>query len=202
MRRLSSGVLVLVLATPAHGGAGWEPLRYLGCRLADLLDALELNVGVGPGAKVDVKYGISFLGVGRVRALRVGVVGRRPSIWWESDRQAGLFPFSLLAWPPYGLGRLLNERELAEKALWIAVSGSLGHQSIEREELTTGGGLLVKEVVKMWRHTRWGDSLPVGAEVHGGLIGVRVLVRPLQLADFVVGIVGLDLDPWLAKTPF
>jgi hypothetical protein len=54
----------------------------------------------------------------------------------------------------------------------------------------------------MWQHTRWGDSLPLGAEVHGGLAGVRLMAKPLQALDFTLGFVGLDIDPWLAKTPF
>ena len=49
------------------------------------------------------------------------------------------------------------------------------------------------------RGTRWGDSLPVGAEVHAGIVGVRAIVKPLEVIDFALGFVFIDLDPWLAK---
>ncbi|MFP4057730.1 MAG: hypothetical protein ACLF0G_12765 [Candidatus Brocadiia bacterium] len=202
-------VLLLALAAPAAGGSApggasvlWAPARYLGGRGLDLLDILEVSVGLGPGAKADVKYGINFLGVGRVRALRMGMDGRRPNVWWEADDQVGLFPFSLLGWPAHLAGRLLDDPQLTERAIQLAIAGSLGSQTVQRKELAEEGAVVLSDVVRMWRHTRWGDSLPVGAELHAGLAGARVMLKPLQALDFAVGIVGLDLDPWLAKSPF
>jgi hypothetical protein len=61
------------------------------------------------------------------------------------------------------------------------------------------GQEVVLEMLTMWRGTRWGDSLPIGAEVHGGIVGARVIVKPLQAIDFALGFVFIDLDPWLAK---
>ena len=53
---------------------------------------------------------------------------------------------------------------------------------------------ILKDTVEGPNHTRWADSFPIGAEAHLG-VGLRVMVRPLQLVDFLVGFAGLDLDP-------
>ena len=208
----AAGLLVLVgaLSAPDAGAAGLgragrligAPFRYAAGRFGDLLEALDLSVGLGPGVKLDAKYGVSFLGAGRVDAVRLGLCGRRLGLWREADRQLGLFPFSLLGWPAHAVGRLLANPGLADTALELALAASLGTQTIERKELIARGAIALTDSVKMWRHTTWGDSLPVGAEVHAGLIGARVMVRPLQIVDFAVGFVGIDLDPWLAKRPF
>jgi hypothetical protein len=167
-----------------------------------LLDVVDLNVGVGPGAKVDAKYGVHFLGAGSVRSVRVGLTDGRLRLWRERDEQVGLFPFSLLGWPAHAVGRIVNDPKLSEKALEIAIGASLGTHAVEREFIAKEGATVLKDVAQMWRHTTWGDSLPVGGEVHAGLVGARVMARPLQLVDFAVGFLGIDLDPWLAKKPF
>jgi len=208
VRRLWVAAALAVAAwVPARGGGGlaavaWAPCRYVAGRVGDLLEVVELSVGVGPGAKVDAKYGVNFLGAGSVRSLRVGLRGGRPSAWGERDRQAGLFPFSLLGWPAHGVARLLQDRELAEKALYVAATTSLGTQTLEYRMAAEQGTAALRDVASMWRHTTWGESLPIGAEVHAGLVGARVMARPLELVDLAVGFVGIDLDPWLAREPF
>ena len=209
MRPSAAALLVLVLAGPARGGAlatvgrvAWAPFRYVGGRVADLFEVVDLNLGFGPGAKIDARYAVNFLGAGRVESVRLGLDHGRLRGWREADRQMGLFPLSLLGWPAAAAGRVLRNPELTEKAIELAVAGSAGSQTLERAELAREGAPVLISVVSMWRHATWGDSLPVGAEAHAGLVGARVLVKPLQLVDLAVGFVGLDLDPWLAKRPF
>jgi hypothetical protein len=210
MRRALAAALLTVLVCSADGGSAlatagrvvWAPFQYVGGRLLDAAEVVDLNVGVGTGAKVDVKYGVNFLGAGKVRAVRAGLADGTLDLWTERDRELGLFPFSLLGWPAHVAGRVLNDPKLSQKALELAVAQSLGTQTIEREVLAKEGAVVLRDAVKMWQHTRWGDCLPLGAELHGGLVGARVMAKPLQALDFTIGFVGLDIDPWLAKTPF
>lgn len=186
----------------AAGSPLWVPFRYVGGRVADLFEVVDISIGLGPGVKVDAKYGVNFLGAGSVRSVRLGLDHGGPRVWCERDRQVGLFPFSLLGWPAHAVGRVVNDPKLTERALRLAVAGSLGTQTLEEREVAEAGALVLRDTVAMWRHSTWGDSLPLGAEAHVGLVGARVTARPLQVVDLAVGLVGLDLDPWLAKKPF
>jgi len=178
----------------------WAAARYLGARGQDLLDVFELNVGAGRGVKLDVKYGVHFFGLGDVRTRRVGNIDRRVGYWRELDTELGLFPLSLLAWPVHHGARLCGCRTLASDARFVARDGSYGFQHLDRKELNGDPEFFWKDTVESYRHTRWGDSFPLGLEVHA-LVGLRAMVRPLQLADFAAGIVGIDLDPWLTREP-
>ena len=209
-RVLAALILLALLPAPAQAGISlrgigrtlWAPVRYAEGRVADLMDAVELNVGFGKGFKLDLKYGIHFLGIGQVRDWRLGVLDRRVGCWREIDDTLSLFPFSLLGWPVKAVARSFGDLDLAERAAFVATAGTLGIQYLDRKELCGDAAFILKDTVESWRHTRWGDSLPVGAEVHAGIVGVRAVVRPLQVVDFAVGFVGIDLDPWLDKTPF
>jgi hypothetical protein len=203
-------VFVAAAARPALGSSPlglvgqvlWAPVRYVGGRVADLAEAVDLNVGIGDGAKVDVRYGVNFLGAGRVRAVRAGLHGGRLALWKEKDHTLGLFPLSLLGWPAHLVGRVANSRKLRDQALELATAHALGTQTVERDVVMRQAGTMLGDAVKSWRHTRWGDSLPIGGEVHAALVGARLVAKPLQLLDFAVGFAGIDLDPWLAKKPF
>ena len=150
-------------ATPLAtvGRIAWAPVRYVGGRVGDLFDVVDLSVGIGPGAKADVKYGVNFLGAGRVEAVRLGLADGRLGAWSERDRSLGLFPFSLIGWPVHVAGRALDDPKLGERALELAVAHSLGTQCIDRKALAKEGAVVVHDALKMWRHTRWGDSLPL-----------------------------------------
>ncbi|NQT51141.1 hypothetical protein HQ576_03785 [bacterium] len=210
MRRLAVVVLLAALAAPAAGGSAlatagqvlWAPFRYVGGRVGDLFDIFDLNLGVGAGAKADVKYAVNFLGAGHVDAVRFGLTDGTLDLWQEKDREVGLFPFSLIGWPAHIAGRVLNNPRLSEDAIKLAVAHSLGTQTVDRQMLAREGAVVFHDVLRMWRHTTWGNSLPVGAEFHAGLVGVRVAAKPFQVLDFGLGFVGIDLDPWLRKRPF
>jgi len=205
MSRIASAVaIVAVLAGAARGGARRRgpggPAGYLRERALDLLDVVELHVGAGRGAKVDVRYGVHLFGLGDVRAWRAGAIDRRVGTWRELDSEIALLPLSILAWPVHYAAKGCGWRTLAGDARFVAQAGSEGVQHLDRKELNGDPAFVWKDTVEGPRHTRWGDSFPIGAEVHA-LVGVRAAVRPLQLVDFVVGIVGLELDPWLTREP-
>jgi hypothetical protein len=190
-------------ARPDPGGVLAVPraiARYVGERVNDLLDVFEVNVGIGRGAKIDVKYGVQFLGLGDVRSRRLGTIDRRVGYWRENDSEIGLLPLSLLAWPVHYGARELGARRLAADAKFVAETGSDGLQLLDRKELNDDPEFLLKDTVNGPVHARWGDSFPIGAEVHVG-VGVRVMLRPLQLLDFIAGFAGIELDPWLAECP-
>ena len=202
--------LATLLALAALAGAGelsspkpsllTAPARYLRDRALDLLDIVELNVGAGRGAKVSVKYGLHFFGLGSVRSRRAGTIDRRAGTWREIDTEFGILPLSVAAWPVHYGAEACGWRQLAAGARVVAQAGSEGVQHLDRKELNGNPAFILRDTVEGPVHTRWGDSFPIGAEVHL-LVGLRAVVRPLQLADFAVGLVGLDLDPWLAKNP-
>jgi len=169
---------------------------YAAERFNDLLDIFELNVGVGRGAKFDVRYGLHFFGIGDVRSHRFGFFGRRAGTWRELDSELSLFPLSLLAWPVEQAAALCGARQLRQDAHFVLQAGTDGVQHLDRKELNGDPVFVLRDTVEGALHTRWGDCFAIGAEAQLG-VGVRAVVRPLQLADFVVGWVGIELDPWL-----
>jgi hypothetical protein len=207
MRGVAAALLLAAgMAGQARGGgspaarAVMAPVRYLGARGQDLLDVFEVNVGAGRGLKLDVKYGVNFLGLSDIKAWRAGTIDRRAGVWRELDSEIGLFPLSLLAWPVHYAARACGCDTLAADARFVARAGSVGVQHLDRKELNGEPEFFEKDTVEGWRHTRWRDCFPIGAEIHA-TVGVRLMMRPLQLVDFLVGFVGLDMDPQLAKGP-
>ncbi len=207
-RRLALVCLLMGLAGQACGDgalararrAATAPLRYAHDRVKDLFDVFELNVGVGRGVKVDVRYGVQLFGLGDVKTWRLGNMDRRVGVWRELDSEIALFPLSLLAWPVRHGARLLGWRGLAQDAKFVAQAGTEGVQHLDRKELNGDVTFLWRDTVSGYRHPRWGDSFPIGAEVQAG-VGARVVVRPLQAVDFVLGFIGIDLDPELKARP-
>jgi len=198
MRRLLAIAMLLALAGPAR--AAWAPLRYLEARGRDFLDAFELNAGVGPGAKLSVNYGLEFFGAADVKSWRLGTFGGHAGTWRELDTTFGILPLSLLAWPVAYGADAAGWRGLAGGARFVAEDGSKGFEHLDRKELNGDPAFLLKDTADGPIHTRWGDSFPIGGEIHAG-VGIRAFLRPLQLVDFLVGFVGIDLDPWLATNP-
>ena len=178
------------------------PVRFAGGRLADLADAVELNVGSGRGFKIELCYGIHFFGLGDVRAWRAGTLDHRVGYWRELDSELSLFPFSVLGWPVSGAARLAGDRRRAQDARFVATAGGLGVEYLDRKDYLGDPAFLLKDTVEGWRHTRLRDSFPIGLELYAWRAGARFRLRPLQLADFFAGFVGIDLSPWLEKTPF
>lgn len=202
MRAISWVVLAVSALTSvaAGGGLPGRVAGFLAERARDFLDIVELNVGVGRGAKLHLAYGVQFLGIGDVRSRRLGILDRRAGTWRELDTELGLFPLGLVAWPVHGAARLCGRGDLAADARFVAQDATDGFQHLDRKELNADPAFILKDTVTGPVHSCWGDSFPIGVEVHA-LVGFRATVRPLQFLDFLAGFVGLDLDPWLARSP-
>jgi hypothetical protein len=106
----------------------------------------------------------------------------------------------VLAWPVHWGAKAAGRDQLAMDARFVARAGSEGVEHLDRKELNRDPAWIVKDTVSGPVHTRWADCFPIGAEVHA-FVGARAMVRPLELVDFVVGLVGIELDPWLERNP-
>jgi hypothetical protein len=171
-------------------------LGYTRDRFLDLVDIFELDLGVGPGLKAGVEYGVGRTTLGYVEAQRFGLDGRQVGTWSERNVAYGIFPASL-AFAPFELVRGAGE-------VWEGLAvvgfemGSLGVERTKRESFATTATLYGEaSMVGPW-HERPGDLCAVGAEAHLLILGARARVKPLEIVDFIVGIVGVDLDPKLA----
>ncbi len=157
-------------------------------------------MGAGPGAKVHLAYGVQFFGVGDVHSRRLGILDHRLGTWRELDTELGLFPLSLFAWPVHHAAKAAGLDGLAADARFVAQDASDGFRHLDRKELNGDPGFILKDTVTGPLHATWGDSFSFGLEAHA-FVGLRARLRPLQLADFLLGFVGLDLDPWLLHAP-
>jgi len=199
----SQNLLLTLVALAPLAAAGSLPARlgrFLAERAGDLLDVVEVNLGVGPGAKFHLAYGVQFFGIGDVRARRLGTLDRRLGTWRELDTELGLFPLSLFAWPVHHAAKLTGLRGLAASARFVAQDGSDGFRHLDRKELNGDPAFILRDTVSGPLHASWGESFSFGIEAHA-LVGGRARIRPLQFADFLLGFVGLDLDPWLQRAP-
>jgi len=172
-------------------GAATATTRYVNDRLLDFFDIMELNIGVGAGAKAGVEYAIGRTTLGYVESTRLGFDGRQAGAWSEKNASFGIFPLSL-AFLPFELTKGLGD-------VWEAIAvggfemGTIGIEIVERENFSTTTILYEKAHIAGPIHERRGDIASIGAELHL-LVGVRARVKPLELVDFVVGFIGIDFD--------
>ena len=171
-------------------------LRYAFGRVADALDVVEANVGIGPGLKAGVEYAVLRTSVGSVHAQRLGMDGRQIGTWDERNVAFGIFPASLL-FAPFELVKNQGDtwRALAVGGFEL---GTVGVERTSRENFATSDVLYHETVMAGPWNERPGDTAAIGAELHLGFIGARLRVKPLEFVDFIVGFVGIELDPQLA----
>jgi hypothetical protein len=174
------------------GGLVKNPATYVRNRLWDAADIFELNLGIGLGLKAGVEYGIGRTALGRVEAQRIGFDGRQVGAWVELDEAFGIFPASL-AFLPLELLRGAGEGWKNAAVVLVEV-GTIGMEHIARDRLTTSSVLYHEALALGPWHERPGDICALGAEVHAGLLGLRARAKPLELVDFVLGFVGIELD--------
>lgn len=170
-------------------GAIWG---YVRGRALDLLDVAEVNIGIGPGLKAGMEYGVARTTLGLVEGERVGFDGRQVGMWAEKNASFGILPLSL-AFAPFELVRGAGEpwRGLAVYGFEM---GSLGAERTQRRDFVTTA-ILYREarMAGPW-HERPGDIASFGAELHLLVLGARVRFKPLEALDFLAGFVGIDLD--------
>jgi len=174
-------------------GAAWQ---FLEGRTLDLIDVGEFDIGIGPGLKAGLEYGVARTTLGLVEAQRIGFDGRQVGTWMERNASFGILPASLV-FAPFELVRRAGEpwRSLA---LYGFEMGSLGAERTQRRDFVTTAVLYHEARAAGPWHERPGDIAAVGAELHLFLIGARARLKPLEALDFLLGFIGLDLDPRLA----
>lgn len=137
-------------------------------RALDLLDILSFDVHFGPGAYVNVHY---------TRAAQVGAGARAVAgIGWHHPRSLG--------------GLIQTESEIAlpvvgTQAYWGAMAGTSG--------LRSGGDAMFglhRPTSAVYQNMR--DYWAVGAHLTVVLFGVDVDWHPVEIADLLAGLVGVD----------
>ena len=180
--------------------AGSAVLGYLGDRVVDFVDMAEVNVSLGIGAKAGVEYGLGRTTLGYVEALRIGHDGRQVGAWTERNAAYGIFPASPVC-APFEVVRNAGE-PWHTLAVYGFEMGSLGAERTERQGFATTAILYDKaEMVSLW-HSRPGDMCSIGADVHLLFVGGRARFKPLEMVDFVLGFVGINLESWLDRPGF
>ncbi|MFP4057732.1 MAG: hypothetical protein ACLF0G_12775 [Candidatus Brocadiia bacterium] len=197
-RREPSGWLdgIIGEGTSAARSVATGSVAYVRNRVLDAVDVVELNVGVGPGAKAGVEYGLARTTLGWVQSQRIGLDGRQAGIWSERNASYGIFPASV-AFLPFELVREAGDTWQA-LAVYGFELGTFGIERIERDRLATTTVLYHEAKAAGPVHERLGDAFSFGGDVHAGLLGARARVKPLELFDFVLGFAGVNLDRHLA----
>ena len=149
---------------------------YVPNRVLDIIDMVGVNVSFGVSTQANV-HATRFvqLGVAQGQAHRVGTMGRQMGVVDERNRE-------LLA-GPWGYQKVRHE------GLWgtwedidVDIRGWFWDVPVEAR--------------RVWGHKQ--DRLGIGATLHALLVGAQVEVRPREMADFVLSIIGIDLtkDDW------
>jgi len=191
---------------PAEDWDKWEkegPRRirkviagYAKSRVLDFLDMFEVGVSAGPWARVEAQYGLGFWGFAFTDATFLRL-GRRSVVANEEATVATFIPFpvSLILFPAMlaedkATGRMVILGGISfeeEFPIWPDPVFSDTPQSTERIRMA-----FFERDSETDRLKLTGDSFTVGAEAHL-LIGARVRVMPLQILDFVAGLLGWDM---------
>jgi len=166
--------------------------RYFKGRCLDFLDMFEVGLSAGTWGRLEVQYVIGTWGVGATGGQRWRL-GQRSCVLEEDTVTLAPLPFPVgaalyaLALPlkPWAVPFFGGSHE-EEFAVWpdplvMGIPQTLDRLRVACLETDGQGGLRVG-----------GDSFMVGAEVHF-LLGARARVMPVQVLDFVVGLLGWDL---------
>ncbi len=147
---------------------GRRALLWLPDRLLDLLDIVSFDVHFGPGAFADVHVTRALQVAGGFRATGgLGIHDQR-SIGMKSQADAGL---TLIALGTYTYGATL-----------VGTSGTHGS--------TDSWSGLHQPSSPLYQELR--DYWALGASATAVFIGAEADFHPLQLADFLAGLVGID----------
>lgn len=152
--------------TEEHKSLGGQVGQYFLNRWFDLIDIVDFSIGYGPGFLINARVTkmVQLVG-GWSNSWRVGFRGRSAGIWRENRKECGV---SLLYYQTV-------KRE--------KISGWVESFRVDEMDLDTSdvyGGDKDRSF--------WG----VGATVHVGIL-VDVNVRPMQVADFILGLLTVDV---------
>jgi hypothetical protein len=145
---------------------GGQVGQYFLNRWFDLIDIVDFSIGAGPGFLINARVTKLVQLVGGVSdSWRVGFRGRRAGVWREKRKECG---FSLLYY----------QKVQREKITGWVESFRVDEMDLDTADVYGGD----KD------RSFWG----VGATVHAGIL-VDINVRPMQVADFVLGLLTVDV---------
>jgi hypothetical protein len=140
--------------------------QYFLNRWFDLIDIVDFSLGAGPGFLINVRATKMAQLVGGISdSWRIGFRGRSAGIWREKRSEAG---FSLLYYQKV-------EREKIDG--WV--------ESFRVEEMDL-------DTADVYGGDKDRSFTGIGATVHLGVL-VDVNVRPMQLVDFCLGLLTVDI---------
>jgi len=164
-------------------------------RWLDFWDMFEVGLSFGPWFRVEANYLIGFFGYGATDCARFRL-GQRAMVVDEQNTMFSTLPFPVsailypVAWatgePMAEIAALGGVSYDTETAIWPDPLFQGIPHSKDRMRLAFFERDTQARVSRVT-----GDSTAVGAEAHL-LIGARVRVMPLQILDFLAGLVGLD----------
>ncbi len=154
-------------------------------RIADLRDCGRLSVGIGPGLDVAAK-------VGCVAHPSLGIASRTYRIGLETRARYGAWEEEQVVWPA----------ELVMQALGFAWGGS-GTPLASYERFRRPEQLNDPEVATSWLPVLCSGRSPdplafqelTDVEICGTLafVSIKAGINPLEILDFLMGCVGLDI---------
>jgi len=145
---------------------GGQTGQYFLNRWFDLIDIVDFSLGAGPGFLINVRATKMAQLVGGVSdSWRIGFRGRSAGIWREKRKECG---FSLLYYQKV-------ERE--KIAGWV--------ESFRVEEMDL-------DTADVYGGDKDRAFTGIGATIHAGVL-VDVNVRPMQLVDFCLGLLTVDI---------
>ena len=197
---LSVAAAVLLLGGCANRSEN-ALLRYASNCSLDFLDIFEIRLEAGPSFRASAEYGIGIAGIGSGEAWGARI-GRRSMTVKSDSYTFAPVPFPLGA-PLLGILYPLGWYEPKEALVEV----TLGHGT---EAETAMAGRLdgradgyppaVERIACLTRRQSadddgrifWPGMFPLGGEAMW-LIGARVRVYPVEIADFLTGLFGVDL---------
>ncbi len=182
-----------------------QAAQFLKYRALDALDMFEVGVEWGPGWRLDVKYGLGMFGMGEGKA-RMFRLGQRPGSSLASMSRLLTHPRSFhTAWEefapvpfPAGLPVVLvvypfvSGESRADPVWLVLLIGAEAEREGRSAYLIRRELSRVAFMASTPERNLWGKSFAVGAEVMLGL-GARARVYPIEILDFLAGVVGWDL---------
>jgi hypothetical protein len=169
-----------------------ESLGYIPARFYDLLDMVELNLGVDTQFSLYVVAAVEplLVGGGIYECEKLGMDGRLLGQWSEKRATIGLGPESFVQYE---------------------IEPNWANRYMYNTDYSPHKNTLPGEDVF---YERWGFSprfcdhekriLDITAEVHVIALGIDVSVSPLEILDFITGWIGIDDisdDDWVDPKP-
>ena len=168
---------------------------YVHNRWLDFLDMFEVGMSIGTWVRVEAQYGFGFFGYGITDYDRWRF-GQRSVVLQEENTMFSTLPFpaSLLLYP-----LTLGADEVTGDIVMLGGISYDNEHHIWPEPVWSGVPSDPKRVrmafmsrdIDSHQFMITGDSFAIGAEAHM-LLGAKARVLPLEIFDFLAGILALD----------